>query len=132
MRGTLGKEAVESRKSLYGLVVVDCQGIEFPFAESLEKEDDAVVCSKLSGGFYINTPMGKYNPDRAVVFREGSEKHICFVAGPKGNDIGASQLRNAEGAKTECARRHFASSSTGEVVYRVVKTWQDLYNAVMK
>lgn len=132
LRGTLGKDAIESSKSLYDLVVVDSQGIEKSFAESLEKEDDVVVYTKLPGGFYINTPMGKYNPDWAVAFREGSVKHIYFVAETKGNDIEASQLRKAEDAKIECARRHFAAISTGEVVYSVVKTYQDLYNAVTR
>ena len=92
-----------------------------------------MVYSKLPGGFYINTPMGKYNPDWAVAFREGSVKHIYFIAETKGNLT--SKYRNrekAEDAKIECARRHFATISTGEVVYSVVKTYQDLYNAVMK
>ena len=132
LRGTLGKDAIESEKSLYDLVVLDSQGIERSFAESLEKEDDVVVYTKLPGGFYINTPMGKYNPDWAVAFREGSVKHVYFVAETKGNDIEVSQLRKAEEAKIECARRHFAAISTGEVVYSVVKTYQDLYNAVTK
>lgn len=132
LRGTLGKDAIKSQKSLYDLVVVDSQGVEKSFAESLEKENDVVVYSKLPNGFYINTPMGKYNPDWAVAFREGSVKHIYFVAETKGNDIEVSQLRKAEDAKIECARRHFATISTGEVMYSVVKTYQDLYNAVMK
>lgn len=132
LRGTLGKDAIASSKSLYDLVVVDSQVIEKSFAESLENEDDVVVYTKLPGGFYINTPMGKYNPDWAVAFREGSVKHVYFVAETKGNDIEASQLRKSEDAKIECARRHFAAISTGEVVYSVVKTYQDLYNAVTK
>lgn len=72
------------------------------------------------------------NPDWAVAFREGSVKHVYFVAETKGNDIEVSQLRRAEDAKIECARRHFAAISTGDVVYNVVKTYQDLYNAVTK
>lgn len=132
LRGTLGKNAIESTKSLYDLVVVDSEGIEKSFAESLEAEDDVVVYSKLPGGFYINTPMGKYNPDWAVAFREDSVKHVYFVAETKGNDIEVSQLRRAEDAKIECARRHFAAISTGDVAYSVVKTYQDLYNAVTK
>lgn len=132
IRGTLGKDAIESEKSLYDIVVVDSQGIERSFAESLEREDDVVVYTKLPRDFYINTPMGKYNPDWAVAFREGSVKHIYFVAETKGNDIEVSQLRKAEDAKIECARRHFEAISTGEVVYSVVKSYQDLYNAVTK
>lgn len=132
LRGTLGKDAIESCKSLYDLVVVDSEGTEKKFAESLEKEDIVVVYTKLPGGFYINTPMGKYNPDWAVAFREDSVKHIYFVAETKGNSIESSQLREAEEVKNECARKHFAAISTGEVVYEVVETYDDLYNAVMK
>ena len=132
LRGTIGKDAISSAKSLYDMVVVDSQGIEKSFAESLEAEDDVVVYTKLPNGFYINTPMGKYNPDWAIAFREGSVKHVYFVAETKGNDIEVSQLRRAEDAKIECARRHFAAISTGDVVYSVVKTYKDLYDAVMK
>lgn len=132
LRGTLGKNAVESAKSLYDLVVVDSQGIEKPFAESLEAEDNVVVYTKLPGSFYINTPMGKYNPDWAVAFREGTVKHVYFVAETKGNDIAPSQLRGAEEAKITCARRHFEAIADGEVVYSVVKSYQELYSAVMK
>ena len=99
LRGTLGEECYRSTKSLYDLVVVDSEGIEKSFAESLEAEDDVVVYSKLPGGFYINTPMGKYNPDWAVAFREDSVKHVYFVAETKGNDIEVSQLRRAEDAR---------------------------------
>ena len=132
LRGVIGKNAIESEKSLYDLVVVDSEGIEKSFAESLEQEDDVVVYTKLPNGFYINTPMGKYNPDWAVAFREGSVKHVYFVAETKGNDMEVSQLRGSEDAKIECARHHFATISTGEVVYSVVKTYQDLYNVVTK
>jgi len=132
LRGTIGKDAIASAKSLYDMVVLDSQGVEKSFAESLEAEDNVVVYSKLPNGFYINTPMGKYNPDWAIAFREGSVKHVYFVAETKGNPIEASQLRGAEDAKIECARRHFAAISTGEVVFSVVKTYKDLYNAVMK
>ena len=111
--------------------MVDSEGIEKSFAESLEAEDDVVVYSKLPGGFYINTPMGKYNPDWAVAFREDSVKHVYFVAETKGNDIEVSQLRVPR-MQDRVRRRHFAAISTGDVAYSVVKTYQDLYNAVTK
>ena len=87
LRGKLGINAIESTKSLYDLVVLDSMGTEKNFAESLEHEDDVVVYTKLPNGFYINTPMGTYNPDWAVAFREGSVKHVYFVAESKGNDL---------------------------------------------
>ncbi len=130
LRGKLGINAIESNKSLYDIVVVDSMGIEKNFAESLEKEDAVEVYTKLPRGFYINTPMGHYNPDWAVVFRKGGVKHVYFVAETKGNDLLQSQLRGAEAAKIECARRHFISISNNEVKYSVVKDYQGLYNLV--
>jgi len=86
LKGKLSVNALESQKSLYDLVVVDSAGIEMNFAKDLEKESDVVVCTKLPGGFYINTPVGHYNPDRAIVFKEGTDiKHIYFVAETKGS-----------------------------------------------
>lgn len=132
LRGKLGINAIESKKSLYDLVVLDSMGVEKNFAESLEREDDVVVYTKLPRGFYINTPMGKYNPDWAVAFREGSVKHVYFVAETKGNDLQGSHLRGIEGSKIACARKHFAAISENGYIYDVVTDYQALYDAVTK
>ena len=134
LRGKLGINAIESHKSLYDLVVVDSEGVEKNFATELEQQDQVVVYTKLPRGFYINTPMGHYNPDWAIVFREGSVNHIYFVAQTKGNDWQRSQLRGAEEAKIECAARHFKAISQGEksICYGVVKDYKTLLDKVMK
>jgi type III restriction enzyme len=132
LRGKLGVNAIESTKSLYDLVVVDSEGVEKIFAESLEKEDDVMVYTKLPKGFYISTPMGHYNPDWAIVFKEGTVKHIYFVAETKGNSLEGSQIRGAENSKIECAHRHFAAISTSDLKYDVVKTYKELYGIVTK
>ncbi len=132
LRGKLGINAIESAKSLYDLVVLDSMGTEKNFAESLEREDNVVVYTKLPNGFYINTPMGKYNPDWAIAFREGTVKHVYFVAESKGNDLQGSQLRGSEESKIECARRHFKAISDNGYIYDVVKDYQSLYDIVTK
>lgn len=133
VRGKIGINAIQSVKSLYDLVVVDSAGIEKNFAEELEKETDVVVYTKLPRGFYINTPMGHYNPDWAICFQEGKVKHIYFIAETKGNDWQRSQLRGAEEAKIECAARHFkAISQDGKVQYGIVKDYKTLYDKVMQ
>lgn len=132
LKGKLGVNAMESQKSLYDLVVVDSAGVEMNFAKDLEVENDVVVYTKLPGGFYINTPVGHYNPDWAVVFKEGTDvKHIYFIAETKGT-LNAEDRRNVENAKIECARRHFASISSSEVTYGVVTNYQDLRNIITK
>lgn len=133
LRGKLGINAIESNKSLYDLVVVDSEGVEKNFATELEKQQEVVVYTKLPRGFYINTPMGNYNPDWAIAFKEDNVKHIYFVAETKGNDWQRSQLRGAEDAKLECALRHFeAISQSKDIVYGVVKDYKTLLDKVMR
>lgn len=132
IRGKLGVNAIESAKSLYDIVVVDSQGVEKNLAQNLENKEEVEVYTKLPRGFYINTPMGHYNPDWAVAFKEGSVKHIYFIAETKGNDWQESQLRGSEWAKIECARRHFAAISDCRIQYGVAKDYQTLYNLVTK
>ena len=102
------------------------------FANQLESRNEVAVYTKLPNGFYINTPMGKYNPDWAVAFKEGSVKHVYFVAESKGNDLQNSQLRGSEDSKIECARRHFKAISDNGYIYDVAKDYKSLYDIVTK
>lgn len=131
LRGRIGIDAIQSEKSLYDLVVVDSQGTEKRFAEALEQQEAVEVYTKLPRGFYINTPVGRYNPDWAIVFREGEVKHIYFVAETKGSED-ITQLRAVEHAKIECASRHFASISDSQLKFGVVANYDTLYNKVMQ
>ncbi len=132
LKGRLGVNAMESQKSLYDLVVVDSKGIEMDFAQNLERQNEVAVYTKLPGGFYINTPAGHYNPDWAIVFKEGSEiKHIYFIAETKGyakDEV--NDYRDTERIKIECARRHFASISDSAVTYDVVKSYSELRDII--
>jgi type III restriction enzyme len=79
---------------------------ERDFAQALETSTDVVVYAKLPRGFLIPTPVGNYNPDWAIAFREGSVKHIYFVAETKGS-LSSMELHKIEDTKIECARKFF-------------------------
>lgn len=135
IRGKLGENAIESVKSLYDLVVVDSVGTEKPFAEQLEKQEDVVVYTKLPHGFYINTPMGHYNPDWAIAFREGAVKHVYFVAETKGAtkyEMKSADLRGVEESKIDCARKHFASISGDALKFDIVSSYAELNELLTK
>lgn len=132
LRGKLGINAIESTKSLYDLVVVDSEGVEKQFAQALETFEEVAVYTKLPKGFCINTPMGRYTPDWAIVFNEDSVKHIYFIAETKGNEWQRSQLRGVEDAKLECAAQHFAAISDKQLKFGIVKDYETLYDTVMK
>ena len=71
---------------------------------------------------------GKYNPDRVVAVREGSVKHVYFVAESKDNDLQNSQLRGSEESKIECANLHFKAISDNCYIYDVAKDYKSLYD----
>jgi type III restriction enzyme len=79
---------------------------ERDFAEALEASVEVVVYAKLPRGFLIPTPVGDYNPDWAISFKEGAVKHIYFVAETKGS-MSTMDLREIEKTKIKCARKFF-------------------------
>ena len=81
----------------------------------------------MPGGFYINTPVGKYNPDWAIVLNETDHKHVYFIAETKGvSENIALSLKGVENAKIESARQHFKIISNSEVTYDVVDSYDKM------
>src|SRR5690606_11663723 len=117
----------------YEYVVTDSK-VERSFVENLDVSDEVVVYSKLPRGFFIPTPVGDYNPDWAIAFRDDTNiKHVYFVAETKGS-MSTLQLKGVENAKIECARRFFESlngkTGTDGVKYDVVTEYSELMQLV--
>lgn len=93
------------KRHIYDYVVTDSK-VEREFVEELDTANEVVVYAKLPRGFLIPTPVGDYNPDWAISFKEGSVKHIYFVAETKGS-MSSMDLREIEKTKIECARKFF-------------------------
>lgn len=124
--GDYDKNVIDVKKHLFDKLRYDSQA-EVALAHELDTSDAVELYVKLPGGFSINTPMGTYNPDWAIAFREGSVKHIYFVAETK-TDISDLQLREVELAKIKCARKHFAKISNDTVKYDAIPTFTHLLN----
>ena len=125
------KHAYKADKHIRDYVFVDGinkdASIERKFAEALDGADEVCVYAKLPKGFYIPTPVGNYSPDWAIAFKEGTVKHIYFVAETKGS-LDSLQLRGVEKAKIECAKKLFNKMSTSAVHYEHVTSYDDLLN----
>ena len=130
IKGKLGVNAMKAQRHLYDHIVYDSTN-ERGFATDLDTNTNVAVYVKLPDSFYISTPVGRYNPDWAIAFYEGTAKHIYFVAETKGS-MRSMQLRLIEESKIHCAREHFKAISNGNVVYDVVDSYETLLNKVMK
>ena len=130
IKGKLGVNAMKANRHLYDHIVYDSTN-ERDFATDLDTNKDVAVYVKLPDGFYISTPVGRYNPDWAIAFYEGTVKHIYFVAETKGS-MSSMQLRLIEQSKIHCAREHFKAISSDNVVYDVVDSYKSLMEKVMR
>lgn len=127
------EEAFPATKAVQDYVYTDGtaeKSIERKFVEELDGSAEVNIYAKLPKGFSIPTPVGHYSPDWAIVFHEGTVRHIYFVAETKGT-MDSLNLRPIEKAKIDCAKKLFATLSNGSVTYDHVDSYQQLMNKVM-
>lgn len=126
------KASAKLKRHVYDYVVTDSE-IERKFADELDTASEVVVYAKLPRGFLIPTPVGDYNPDWAISFKEGSVKHIYFVAETKGT-MSSMKLREIENTKIACASKFFDEIgqrvSEDRVKYDVVTSYEKLMDIV--
>ena len=130
IKGKLDVNAMKAKKHLYDHIVYDSTN-ERNFASDLDINNSVAVYVKLPNSFYISTPVGKYNPDWAIAFHEGSVKHVYFIAETKGS-MDSLELRTIEQSKIHCAKKHFKAISNNEVVYDVVDNYESLLNLITR
>ena len=120
------------KRHIYDYVITD-SGVERDFVTELDTCTEVVVYAKLPRGFLIPTPVGDYNPDWAVSFKEGSVKHVYFVAETKGS-MSSMVLNEIEKTKIKCARKFFdeinSKYAPENVKYEVVNSFGKLMELV--
>ncbi len=117
----------KQEKTLFSHIAIDsASGPEKAFAQACENNDDVHFYIKLPRWFEIETPVGRYTPDWALVYR--NDRTLYFVAetkdtGVKG-PVSLSLLRPLERLKIECGKRHF--NQFEQVSFKVVKSLREL------
>ncbi|MCP9451834.1 MAG: DEAD/DEAH box helicase family protein [Nitrospira sp.] len=95
--------ALQVNKSVYEYVVYDSE-VEREFAKKLDEREDIKLFVKLPAWFKVDTPVGEYNPDWAIVKRE--DETVYLVKETKGTrDF--LKLRTIEADKVRCGQKHF-------------------------
>jgi type III restriction enzyme len=90
-------------KTPFDHVEIDSE-VERRFAKALDDNKRVKYFVKLPAWFTVDTPLGPYNPDWAIVFEQ--TKRLYLVRETKGS-LEAEQRRHEENVKIECAQRHF-------------------------
>jgi type III restriction enzyme len=117
------KESVHKvSNSIYDAIVYDSE-VEKTFAIDLDGDERIKLFIKLPNWFKVDTPVGGYNPDWAIVTTKrdlqgnDSAEKVYFVIETKG-DI--TNLRPLEQAKINSAKKHF---EVIDVNYREVENY---------
>ena len=95
--------AIQVNKSVYEYVVYESE-VEREFARKLDQREDIKLFVKLPDWFKVETPVGTYNPDWAIVKHE--DQTIYLVKETKGTKD-FLKLRTTEADKVRCGKKHF-------------------------
>lgn len=102
----------EQEKTIYDHVAFDSE-IENAFAGELENRDEVEFYMKLPPQFKIETPLGTYNPDWAIIFK--NDKRLYLVVETKGKSR-LDELPMSEQLKILCGEKHFAAIGKAQYV----------------
>jgi len=95
--------SLQVKKSVYDYIPYDSQ-VEREFAEKLDARDDIKLFVKLPSWFKIDTPVGTYNPDWAILKHDGK---ALYLARETKSTKDFMKLRNTESDKVRCGASHF-------------------------
>ena len=111
-----------TQKTDFDYVVFDSD-VERQFAELLDSREDIKLFMKLPGKFKIDTPVGPYNPDWAIIKQEDGEDRIYMIRETK-STLDDSKLRPTELARIKSAKRHFAAIGIEDYARAVPGAWK--------
>lgn len=95
--------ALQVQKSVYEYVVYESE-VEREFARRLDEREDIRLFVKLPSWFLIDTPLGQYNPDWAILKHDGQALYLVRETKATKDFL---KLRTSEADKVRCGMRHF-------------------------
>jgi type III restriction enzyme len=128
LNGYLNKNMIEATKSTYDHVIHD-SNIESSLAKSFEKNEEVKVYTKLPSWFKIETPLGSYNPDWAVLIEQDGKDRLYFVVETKG-DTSEGMLPDSQKGKIDCGRKHFEALGE-DARYMVASNYETFFDQAM-
>jgi type III restriction enzyme len=97
---------LEVKKSIYDAIEYD-SGTEERFAKDLDSREDIKLFIKLPPWFMVETPIGTYNPDWAIVKQPDDEGERLYLVKETKSTLDRTELRPDEESKIKCGEAHF-------------------------
>ncbi|MCI8342265.1 MAG: DEAD/DEAH box helicase family protein [Firmicutes bacterium] len=123
LMANLDKNAVEVEHSVYDYVIYDSETVEKPMAVALDNDPEVKMFFKIPSKFKIETPLGSYNPDWAILLEKDGEQKLYFVLETKGS-TNLLDLRTKEQLKIHCGQEHFKALGEG-IALQKAENWKD-------
>ena len=118
----LDRNAVAVGHSVYDHIIYDSSTVEKPFALALDNDPDVKMFFKIPDRFKIDTPIGTYNPDWAVLWEKNGEQKLYFILETKGTES-LFNLNSPQALKIHCGKEHFKALDNGIEMFGPVKDW---------
>jgi type III restriction enzyme len=118
-----------AKRSVYDHVIFQSNK-EKEFAEALDKRGDVKLYVKLPAWFVVDTPVGPYNPDWAIVMEDRDEhgepagKPLLYLVRETKGVSAIAKLRPSEARKTVCGEKHFEEAL--DIDYKVVTSINEI------
>lgn len=103
-------------KTDFNYIQIDSDGAEAPervFAEKLDSREDVKFFMKLPDKFKIETPVGPYNPDWAIIKQDEDGTDRIYMIRETKSTLDESKRRPTENAKIKAATEHFKQLGIG-------------------
>ena len=94
---------IEVDNSIYDAVLFESE-VERAFADAMSKREDIKLFIKLPWWFKIDTPIGTYNPDWAIVKENDAKVYLVRETKSTKEQL---KMRGSEWAKIQCGKAHF-------------------------
>jgi site-specific recombinase XerD len=116
---------LEVRNSIYDVVEFESK-VEYDFATTLNDREDIKLFFKLPDWFKIETPLGTYNPDWAIVREESDHQNKLYLVRETKGTTQWLKIPEIQRKKIHCGEAHFKAVGLKDNEYAWVASAKDV------
>ena len=116
---------LEVQNSIYDVVEFESK-VEYEFAKALDSRTNIKLFFKLPDWFKVETPLGTYNPDWAIVKEENDGQNKLYLVRETKGTTDWLKIPDNQRKKIQCGKAHFKAVGLKESGYDWVASAKDV------